>query len=125
MTVPAYFNDTQRRATEDACTIAGLNCLKILNEPTAAAIAQGLHMSNVDSNVEKHILIFDFGGGTLDVTILRISQGSFKVLSTSGDCNLGGQDIDNALVRHFIEHHLRETREDLSNNTRAKAKLKK
>ena len=101
VTVPAYFNDLQRRATKEACQLAGMNCVHILNEPTAAAISCGLHICSKVEAAEKNILIFDFGGGTLDVSILRIEAGRFRVLATSGDCDLGGQDIDNALVDHF------------------------
>lgn len=102
VTVPAYFNDQQRRSTEDACTLAGLECVKIINEPTAAALASGLHFTDM-GGVEKKFMIFDFGGGTLDITILKVNDGVFQTLATSGDCNLGGQDVDNALVAHFFD----------------------
>ena len=87
----------------DACQIAGLDCVKIVNEPTAAALARGFHMNSAQQGTEKKIMIFDFGGGTLDVTILKIESGRFITLATSGDCHLGGQDVDNALVEHFFE----------------------
>jgi heat shock protein 5 len=90
VTVPAYFNDAQRQATKDAGTIAGLNVVRILNEPTAAAIAYGLDKKNG----EKNILVFDLGGGTFDVSILTIDNGVFEVISTSGDTHLGGEDFD-------------------------------
>ena len=106
VTVPAYFNDQQRRATQEACQIAGLDCVKILNEPTAAAIANSMHLQQDDT--EKHNLIFDFGGGTLDVTILKVSNGRLITLATSGNCHLGGQDIDYALVDHFQAKVLEE-----------------
>ena len=100
VTVPAYFNAAQKKATEDAAKIAGLEILRIINEPTAAALAAGFHESE---DAVKNILVFDFGGGTLDVTILKIESGRFITLATSGDCHLGGQDVDNALVEHFFE----------------------
>lgn len=90
VTVPAYFNDAQRQATKDAGTIAGLNVVRILNEPTAAAIAYGLDKKQG----EKNILVFDLGGGTFDVSILTIDNGVFEVVSTSGDTHLGGEDFD-------------------------------
>ena len=102
VTVPAYFNDAQRNATKDAGTIAGLNVLRILNEPTAAAVAYGLDKTKgIDG--EHHVLIFDLGGGTFDVSILCIDDGVFEVKSTAGDTHLGGEDFDNRLVTHFIE----------------------
>ena len=103
VTVPAYFNDQQRRATKEACALSQLECLYILNEPTAAAIACGLGFQSPNQPAERRILIFDFGGGTLDVTILRVEPNCFVTLATSGDCSLGGQDIDNALVTHFLK----------------------
>ncbi|GIY20108.1 heat shock protein 70 A1 [Caerostris darwini] len=105
VTVPAYFNDSQRQATKDAGRIAGLNVLRIINEPTAAALAYGL-----DKNLkgEKNVLIFDLGGGTFDVSILTIDEGSlFEVRSTAGDTHLGGEDFDNRLVAHFVEEFKR------------------
>ena len=99
ITVPAYFNDSQRQATKDAGTIAGLNVLRVINEPTAAAIAYGLDKFTDD---EKNVLIFDLGGGTFDVSVLSIDNGVFEVKSTHGDTHLGGEDFDNKLVDHFI-----------------------
>ena len=99
ITVPAYFNDSQRQATKDAGTIAGLNVLRVVNEPTAAAIAYGLDKFTED---EKNVLIFDLGGGTFDVSVLAIDNGVFEVKSTHGDTHLGGEDFDNKLVDHFL-----------------------
>ncbi|EGD83115.1 Hsc70-4 [Salpingoeca rosetta] len=98
VTVPAYFNDSQRQATKDAGTIAGLNVLRIINEPTAAAIAYGLDKKG---QAEAHVLIFDLGGGTFDVSVLSIDDGIFEVKSTAGDTHLGGEDFDNRMVNHF------------------------
>jgi len=105
ITVPAYFNDSQRQATKDAGSISGLNVLRIINEPTAAAIAYGL-----DKKVggEKNVLIFDLGGGTFDVSILTIEEGIFEVKSTAGDTHLGGEDFDNRMVNHFVEEFKRK-----------------
>jgi L1 cell adhesion molecule like protein len=106
ITVPAYFNDSQRQATKDAGAIAGLNVLRIINEPTAAALAYGL-----DKNLkgEKNVLIFDLGGGTFDVSVLSIDEGSlFEVKSTAGDTHLGGEDFDNRLVTHFVDEFQRK-----------------
>ncbi|XP_050304050.1 heat shock 70 kDa protein cognate 2-like [Anthonomus grandis grandis] len=122
ITVPAYFNDSQRQATKDAGVIAGLNVLRIINEPTAAALAYGL-----DKNLkgDKNVLIFDLGGGTFDVSILAIDEGSlFQVKSTAGDTHLGGEDFDNRLVNHFVEEFKRKFKKDLSNNTRALRRLR-
>ncbi|MCV5062540.1 Hsp70 family protein, partial [Escherichia coli] len=100
ITVPAYFNDNQRQATKDAGAIAGLNVLRIINEPTAAAIAYGL-----DKKVEgeRNVLIFDLGGGTFDISVLEIQNGVFEVKSTNGDTHLGGEDFDIHLVRHLVQ----------------------
>merc|ERR1712172_475999 len=121
VTVPAYFNDSQRQATKDAGTIAGLNVLRIINEPTAAAIAYGL-----DKKVsgEKNILIFDLGGGTFDVSILTIEDGIFEVKSTAGDTHLGGEDFDNRLVNHFIQEFKRKHKKDISGSKRAVRRLR-
>ena len=100
VTVPAYFNDSQRQATKDAGTISGLNVLRIINEPTAAAIAYGLDKK---VGAERNVLIFDLGGGTFDVSVLSIEDGIFEVKSTAGDTHLGGEDFDNRLVNHFIQ----------------------
>jgi len=121
VTVPAYFNDSQRLATKDAGTISGLNVLRIINEPTAAALAYGL-----DKRVtkEQNVLIFDLGGGTFDVSILSIEDGVFEVRSTSGDTHLGGEDFDNRMVNHFIEEFKRKHKKDLSSNMRAVRRLR-
>lgn len=121
ITVPAYFNDDARQATKDAGAIAGLNVLRIINEPTAAAIAYGL--DNKDTK-EKNILVFDFGGGTFDVTVLTIDEGIFEVKATGGNSHLGGEDIDNLLVKHFAEEFKRKYKKDISDNTRAIKRLK-
>ncbi|XP_069113762.1 heat shock protein 68-like [Argopecten irradians] len=122
ITVPAYFNDSQRQATKDAGMIAGLNVLRIVNEPTAAALAYGL-----DKNMkgEKNVLIFDLGGGTFDVSILTIDEGSiFEVRSTAGDTHLGGEDFDNRIVNHFVQEFKRKYGKDLSKNNRALRRLR-
>ena len=100
VTVPAYFNDSQRQATKDAGVICGLNVLRIINEPTAAAIAYGLDKKK--GAAECNVLIFDLGGGTFDVSILTIEEGIFEVKSTAGDTHLGGEDFDNRMVDHFV-----------------------
>uniref|UniRef100_A0A667X4P5 Heat shock protein family A (Hsp70) member 2 n=1 Tax=Myripristis murdjan TaxID=586833 RepID=A0A667X4P5_9TELE len=100
ITVPAYFNDSQRQATKDAGVIAGLNVMRIINEPTAAAIAYGLDKGK---SGERNVLIFDLGGGTFDVSILTIEDGIFEVKATAGDTHLGGEDFDNRMVSHFVE----------------------
>lgn len=121
VTVPAYFNDAQRQATKDAGTIAGLNVLRIINEPTAAAIAYGL-----DKKVkEKNILVYDLGGGTFDVTILTIDEGVFEVLATNGDTHLGGEDFDQRLMAYFLKLIKKKYNVDLSDNQRAIAKLRR
>ncbi|KAI5639984.1 hsp70 protein domain-containing protein [Phthorimaea operculella] len=122
ITVPAYFNDSQRQATKDAGAIAGLNVLRIINEPTAAALAYGL-----DKNLkgERNVLIFDLGGGTFDVSILSIDEGSlFEVKSTAGDTHLGGEDFDNRLVNHLAEEFKRKYKKDLRANPRALRRLR-
>lgn len=121
VTVPAYFNDSQRQATKDAASIAGLNCLRIINEPTAAAIAYGL---DKDKSKEMNVLIFDLGGGTFDVSLLTIEDGIFEVKATAGDTHLGGEDFDSRLVRHFIEEFKRKNKKDLSDNPRALRRLR-
>ncbi len=123
ITVPAYFNNAQRQATKDAGVIAGLNVLRIINEPTAAAIAYGLD-KQADKNGEKRILIFDLGGGTFDVSILAIEDGVFEVKATAGDTHLGGEDFDNRLVNHLIEEFKRKTKKDISANKRAVRRLR-
>jgi L1 cell adhesion molecule like protein len=99
ITVPAYFNDSQRQATKDAGAIAGINVLRIINEPTAAAIAYGLDKRNQG---ERNVLIFDLGGGTFDVSLLQIDDGVFEVKATAGDTHLGGEDFDNKLVEYCV-----------------------
>lgn len=123
ITVPAYFNDSQRQATKDAGAIAGLNVLRIINEPTAAAIAYGLDKRKVSSG-ENNVLIFDLGGGTFDVSILSIEDGVFEVKATAGDTHLGGEDFDNRLVNHFVEEFRRKHRKDISKNARALRRLR-
>nr|KAG5714814.1 hypothetical protein BaRGS_000302 [Batillaria attramentaria] len=119
---PAYFNDAQRQATKDAGVIAGLNVLRIINEPTAAALAYGLDKKGQG---DRHILIFDLGGGTFDVSILEISEGSlFQVKSTAGDTHLGGEDFDNRLVQHFCQEFQRKHKKDISKNSRALRRLR-
>jgi len=121
ITVPAYFNDSQRQATKDAGLIAGLNVLRIINEPTAAAIAYGLDKKQEG---EKNVLIFDLGGGTFDVSLLTIEEGIFEVKSTAGDTHLGGEDFDNRLVNHFSNEFKRKHKKDLSANARALRRLR-
>jgi heat shock protein 1/8 len=120
ITVPAYFNDSQRQATKDAGHIAGLNVLRIINEPTAAAIAYGLDKKSE----EKNVLIFDLGGGTFDVSLLSIDDGIFEVKATAGDTHLGGEDFDNILMKYFMDEFKRKTKIDISENKRALRRLK-
>lgn len=121
VTVPAYFNDSQRLATKDAGSIAGLDVLRIINEPTAAAIAYGLDKK---SEAEKKVLIFDLGGGTFDVSLLTIAGGVFSVKATAGDTHLGGEDFDNTLVEHFTQEFKRKHKEDISQDARAIRRLR-
>ena len=121
VTVPAYFNDAQRQATKDAGTISGLNVVRILNEPTAAAIAYGLDKKEG----EKNILVFDLGGGTFDVSILTIDNGVFEVISTSGDTHLGGEDFDQRVMDHFYKVILKKHGKDISTDRRAVQKIKR
>merc|ERR1712156_1415844 len=123
VTVPAYFNDSQRQATKDAGVISGLNVLRIINEPTAAAIAYGLDKKKCEGK-ETNVLIFDLGGGTFDVSILTIEDGIFEVKSTAGDTHLGGEDFDNRMVDHFIKEFQRKHKKDLSQNKRAVRRLR-
>jgi len=123
VTVPAYFNDAQRAATKDAGTIAGLNIVRIINEPTAAAIAYG-----VDKNIkgeERNVLVFDLGGGTFDVSLLTISDGVFEVLATSGDTHLGGEDFDQRVMEHFIKLIKKKMGKDIRSDNRAVQKLRR
>jgi len=121
ITVPAYFNDSQRQATKDAGTISGMNVMRIINEPTAAAIAYGLDKK---TQGEKNVLIFDLGGGTFDVSLLTIEEGIFEVKATAGDTHLGGEDFDNRLVNHFAEEFKRKYKKDLTSNARALRRLR-
>merc|ERR1711933_87398 len=121
VTVPAYFNDSQRQATKDAGTIAGMNVMRIINEPTAAAIAYGMG-KKVGS--ERNVLIFDLGGGTFDVSILTIEDGIFEVKSTAGDTHLGGEDFDNRMVDHFVNEFKRKHKKDMSGNKRSLRRLR-
>jgi len=123
VTVPAYFNDSQRQATKDAGTIAGLNVLRIINEPTAAAIAYGLD-KKASGKGERNVLIFDLGGGTFDVSILTIEDGIFEVKSTAGDTHLGGEDFDNRMVTHFVQEFKRKYKKDITTNKRALRRLR-
>jgi len=120
ITVPAYFNDNQRQATKDAGTIAGLEVVRLINEPTAASLAYGLN--KLDQEIK--ILVFDFGAGTLDVTIMELMGGVFRVLSTSGDTQLGGTDMDNALIEHIVEEFKKETGIDLRNDKMAMQRIR-
>ena len=121
ITVPAYFNDSQRQATKDAGTICGMNVLRIINEPTAAAIAYGLDKKGQG---EKNVLIFDLGGGTFDVSILAIDDGIFEVKATAGDTHLGGEDFDNELVNHFVQEFKRKNKKDMTGNKRSMRRLR-
>jgi len=124
VTVPAYFNDSQRQATKDAGRIAGLNVLRIINEPTAAAIAYGLDKKDSGQTDERNVLIFDLGGGTFDVSLLTIDDGVFEVKATAGDTHLGGEDFDNALVDHFCKEFKRKHKCDIKGNKRAMRRLR-
>ena len=121
VTVPAYFNDSQRQATKDAAAIAGLNCLRIINEPTAAAIAYGL---DKHKDEDKNVLIFDLGGGTFDVSLLNIEGGIFEVKATAGDTHLGGEDFDARLLQHLSQEFKRKNKKDISDNPRALRRLR-
>lgn len=121
ITVPAYFNDSQRQATKDAGVISGLNVLRIINEPTAAAIAYGLDKK---SSQERNVLIFDLGGGTFDVSLLTIEEGIFEVKATNGHTHLGGEDFDNRMVEYCTSEFKKKTSVDISNNPRALRRLR-
>ena len=121
ITVPAYFDDNQRTATKDAGTIAGLDVVRLVNEPTAASLAYGIDKASED---EMEILVFDFGGGTLDVTIMEFGGGVFEVRSTSGDTKLGGTDMDNTLMNYLAEEFQKETGVNLLNDDQAVQRLK-
>uniref|UniRef100_A0ACD5YN07 Uncharacterized protein n=1 Tax=Avena sativa TaxID=4498 RepID=A0ACD5YN07_AVESA len=123
ITIPVYFNDSQREATLDAGVIAGLNVIRIVNEPSAAAIAYGLdRMSN--SGEAKTVLIFDLGGGTLDVSVINIDKGNFVVKATAGDTHLGGEDLNGRMVEHFVQDFLRRHKSNIRNNPRALMRLR-
>ena len=119
ITVPAYFDDSQRKATQDAGRIAGLDVLRIINEPTAAAVAYGL-----DNEASQKVLVYDLGGGTFDVSIIEIEDGTFTVLATGGDTQLGGDDFDARIVEHLVQEFLRSDRIDLRKDPAAMGRLK-
>ena len=121
ITVPAYFTDSQRQATKDAGSISGLNVLRIINEPTAAAIAYGLDKKGED---ERNVLIFDLGGGTFDVSLLNIDDGVFEVKATNGDTHLGGEDFDNRFVDYCVADFAKKTGIDITSNHRALRRLR-
>jgi heat shock protein 5 len=120
--VPAYFNDNQRQATKDAGVIAGLNVLRIVNEPTAAALAYGLDKT---SEGERQIIVYDLGGGTFDVSLLSIDQGVFEVLATAGDTHLGGEDFDQRVINHFAKAFNKRHSVDVTKDAKAMGKLKR
>eukprot|EP00490_Sorites_sp_Unknown_P029516 CAMPEP_0114696890 /NCGR_PEP_ID=MMETSP0191-20121206/73110_1 /TAXON_ID=126664 /ORGANISM="Sorites sp." /LENGTH=341 /DNA_ID=CAMNT_0001995185 /DNA_START=161 /DNA_END=1182 /DNA_ORIENTATION=- len=127
ITVPAYFNDSQRSATKAAGKIAGLNVLRIINEPTAAALAYGLERANVDGNntpKDRNIVVYDLGGGTFDISILKISDGVFEVLSTNGNTHLGGEDFDNRLIEYICDDFKNNNDFDLKNDDMAIGRVK-
>ncbi|XP_062154326.1 heat shock cognate 70 kDa protein-like [Alnus glutinosa] len=121
VTVPAYFNDSQRKATKDAGGIAGLNVMRIINEPTAAAIGYGLDKVGIG---KRNVLIFDLGGGTADVSLLTIDEGTFEVKAVAGDTHLGGEDFDNRMLKYFVEIFKRHHKEDISGNAKALRRLR-
>lgn len=122
VTVPAYFNDAQRAATKDAGTIAGLNVLRVVNEPTAAALAYGLDKTD---QPERQVLVYDLGGGTFDVSILTIEEGVFEVQSTAGDTHLGGEDFDNRVINYFTKKYNKEKNVDITKDAKTMGKLKR
>ena len=121
LTVPTYFNSSQRQVTKDAGTVCGLNVLRIINGPTAAAIAYGLDRQTVG---ERNVLVFDLGGGNLDVSLLTIEEGIFEVKAIAGDSHLGGEDFDNRLVNYFVREFERKNRKDIPSNPRALRRLR-
>ena len=121
VTVPAYFNDNQRQATKDAGIIAGLNVLRVVNEPTAAAIAYGLDKTGD----ERHIIVYDLGGGTFDVSLLTIDNGVFEVLATAGDTHLGGEDFDQRIINHFAKQYNKKNNVDITKDLKTMGKLKR
>lgn len=125
VTCPAYFNDSQRQSTKDAGTISGMEVMRIINEPTAAALAYGLNnMEDYKDQDERHVLIYDLGGGTFDVSILAIDEGVFEVMATGGDTHLGGEDFDSVVVKHLSDEFKRKHRKDLTENPRALRRLR-
>src|SRR5262249_6826468 len=122
VTVPAYFNDAQRAATKDAGTIAGLNVLRVVNEPTAAALAYGLDKL---SQTERQIIVYDLGGGTFDVSALTVDNGVFEVLATAGDTHLGGEDFDNRVIKYLADKFDREHDTKIREDPKAMGKLKR
>ncbi|KAI9127705.1 hypothetical protein K1719_000698 [Acacia pycnantha] len=123
VTVPAYFNDSQRQATKDAAAIAGLNVLQIINEPTAGAIAYGLDKKG-KYNLERNIFVFDLGGGTIDVSVVTINKGDFNIKAIDGDTHLGGEDFDNRMVNYFVEELKRKQKKDITGNPKALRRLR-
>lgn len=121
VTVPAYFNDAQRQATKDAGTIAGLNVLRVVNEPTAAAIAYGLDKTGD----ERQVIVYDLGGGTFDVSLLSIDNGVFEVLATAGDTHLGGEDFDHRVMDHFVKQYNKKNNVNVRKDLKAMGKLKR
>ena len=121
VTVPAYFNDAQRQATKDAGTISGLNVLRVVNEPTAAAIAYGLDKTGD----ERQIIVYDLGGGTFDVSLLSIDNGVFEVLATAGDTHLGGEDFDQRIINHFVKLYNKKEGVDVTKDAKTMSKLKR
>ena len=121
VTVPAYFNDAQRQATKDSGTIAGLNVLRVVNEPTAAAIAYGLDKTGD----ERQIIVYDLGGGTFDVSLLSVDNGAFEVLATAGDTHLGGEDFDQRVINHFVKKYNKENNVDITKDLKSMGKLKR
>ena len=121
VTVPAYFNDAQRQATKDAGTIAGLNVLRVVNEPTAAAIAYGLDKTGD----ERQVIVYDLGGGTFDVSLLSIDNGVFEVLATAGDTHLGGEDFDHRVMDHFVKQYNKKNSVDVRKDLKSMGKLKR
>eukprot|EP00253_Pinus_taeda_P020953 PITA_20953 len=122
--MPAYFSDSQRKATRDAATIAGLNAMKIINEPTAAAIAYGFRSEVYSSNGKKTVLIFDLGGGTFDVSIVTVEGGKFEVKAVAGDTHLGGEDFDNRMLKHCVENFKRKYKKEMSTSAKALRRLR-
>lgn len=121
VTVPAYFNDAQRAATKDAGTIAGLNVMRVVNEPTAAALAYGLDKNDK----ERHIVVYDLGGGTFDVSALTVEDGVFEVLATAGDTHLGGEDFDQRVMDFFVKKYNKEHGTEITKNPKTMGKLKR